>query len=332
VLVALGWMACSDPVDKAAKARIFSPEDPPKVVATAAEKLSVANMPSDPQVSRRVLQMSAAELTERLGSHQMKSSLGFEWSAKEGKQVKLTEVRTVVAGAGGVNGDFHATLENSRDQGLEVIRTQGQVFARSRYGKFRQRLRDRGMSERERDEMSGALRDFYSLFDGKLAFSDQGSTQLEGRETRKFTVSLASKGVEEVERKDLPDLVKAKNGVDPTTRRRLAFFEGRLAKSIDGALWVDEDTGVVLKAQLSGRLNAVGPQGTGEDAQLRVTLDHALSQVGKPVALKPPPDFLPDQDKPSGIADALDRFGVPRGGGVKDAGTSAPPKDPEEDE
>jgi hypothetical protein len=50
------------------------------------------------------------------------------------------------------------------------------------------------------------------------------------------------------------------------------------------------------------------------------------------VALKPPPDFLPDQDKPSGIADALDRFGIPRTGrdaGVTKASAEAPPPDDE---
>ena len=40
--------ACTDPVDKAAKARIFSPEDPPKVVASAAEKLPPEDVADEP--------------------------------------------------------------------------------------------------------------------------------------------------------------------------------------------------------------------------------------------------------------------------------------------
>ena len=50
----------------------------------------------------------------------------------------------LLAGRGGMSGDFHGTIENSHDQGLEVIRADGKVYARRRYGKFRERSRDRG--------------------------------------------------------------------------------------------------------------------------------------------------------------------------------------------
>jgi hypothetical protein len=56
--LALAATACTDPVDKAAKARIFSPEDPPKVVASAAETLPPQEVASDARVARRVLGMS----------------------------------------------------------------------------------------------------------------------------------------------------------------------------------------------------------------------------------------------------------------------------------
>ena len=40
----------------------------------------------------------------------------------------------------------------------------------------------------------------------------------------------------------------------------------------------------------------------------------------KPITLQAPQGYLPDADKPEGIADALDRFGIPRKG-APDAGT-----------
>ena len=159
--------ACSNPVDRAAKERIFSPEDPPPVVASAKEALDPQKLASDPKLARRVLDMGPAEVTERLGPHRFSAEVSFTWTAGK-DNVKLSENRLLESATGGVAGDFHARLDNSRDQGLEVVRSRGQVFARSKYGKYRLRLRDRGMAERTRDETAGALRELDGLFQGRL--------------------------------------------------------------------------------------------------------------------------------------------------------------------
>ena len=58
--------------------------------------------------------------------------------------------------------------------------------------------------------------------------------------------------------------------------------------------------------------------------------------IGQNPELRAPEEYLPDEDKPHGIADALDRFGIPRSG-APDAGTSAaattakPPPEPEDE-
>src|SRR6185503_6564236 len=155
--------ACSNPVDRAAKERIFSPEAPPAVVASAKESLDPQKLASDSKLAHRVVDMGSAEVTERIGPHRFSAEVAFTWTA--GKDtVKLTETRLLESAAGGVSGDFHARIENSRDQGLEVVRARGQVFARSKFGKYRLRLRDRGMAERTRDETAGPLRELDGLF------------------------------------------------------------------------------------------------------------------------------------------------------------------------
>ena len=70
---------------------------------------------------------------------------------------------------------------------------------------------------------------------------------------------------------------------------------------------------MVLRAVLDGRLE-VPAEGSARPAALRVTLDEKVTRIGQAPLLKPPPGALPDVDKPGGIADALDRFGIPRGG------------------
>jgi hypothetical protein len=61
-------------------------------------------------------------------------------------------------------------------------------------------------------------------------------------------------------------------------------------------------------------------------------LKSTLSDIGVDPHLKAPTEFLPDQDKPLGIAAALERFGVPRAGA--DGGTAGSIGEPpaEEDE
>lgn len=323
LLCALVLSACSDAVDKAAKKRIFSPEDPPKAVSSASEKLPPEQVASDGRIARRILGMGAAEATERIGPHAYSAKVSFEWIGN-GRTVKLVESRTLAAGPGGVAGDFRGVIENSRDQGLEVLRVKGQVFARSRYGKFRQRLRDRGMAEREREEIFGAIRDFDALFHGRLKLSEAGTVTHEGRTAWKYSVSLGPAAESTDERPLPPRLVQRDGGVDETTRRRLAFFERRTPRALEGEVWVDAQTSVVVKARLTGRLGVATDEG---EAELRMVVETAMTEIGKDPGLTAPEEFLPDEDKPIGIAEALDRFGIPRGGAKPDAGvpTDEPP-------
>ncbi|GMU60061.1 MAG: hypothetical protein AMXMBFR34_18240 [Myxococcaceae bacterium] len=336
IALVLSLSACSDQVDKAAKKRIFSPEDPPQAVAAASEKLPPQDVAEKPAVARRVLGMSAAEATERIGAHRYVATINWEWSAAAGtggKTVRLKESRALLAGAGGMSGDFFATLSNTNNMGLEVMRVGGKVYARSTYGKdgagkFRQRLRDRGMAERMRDEAFGAVRDFDQLFRGRLKLVAQGTSSFEGRTAWKYVVSLADAAEETPSA--LPPLLEPKGGVDDTTRRRRAFYEQRAPKSLQGEIYVDADTSVVLKAHLDGRMGVTGTDG-GADAELRLALDSSMSDLGKSPRIEVPKDFLPDEDKPAGIAAALKRFGIERAGA--DGGVAASGGDlPEDDE
>jgi hypothetical protein len=332
-LVAICVGACSDPVDKAAKKRIFSPEDPPKVVSSAGQKLDPEKLAENPQTARRVLRMGAAEATERLGPHQFNATVQLEWMGA-GRDEQLIEKRALIAGAGGVSGDFQGTVDNSRDQGLEVIRVNKTVYARNRYGKFRQRLRDRGIAEREREEIYGVLRDFDQIFGGRLKLTSQGNVVAHGRPAWKYAVSLlppeSDAGAEE---DSLPPLAPAKGGLDESTARRIAFFRKRQPRSVQGELVVDQKSAVVLQARLDGKLEVPSPKDSKEkDMAVRMAVELTHSEIGKAPALKAPADFLPDADKPLGIAAALDRFGIPRGTAKgKDAGVEAEQGEEESD-
>jgi len=318
VLLAL-LAACTDPVDRAAKERIFSPEAPPPVVASAKEPLDAQKLASDPKLTRRVLGMGPAEMTERLGPHRFSAEVSFEWSSGK-ERVKLTENRLLESGAGGVAGDFHARLDNSREEGLEVVRARGQVFARSKYGKYRLRLRDRGMAERTRDETAGALRELDGLFQGRMELALEGPTSVEGRPAVRYQIRLAEDGsaTKPARGETPPPVVHARGGLDEDTVRRQRFLEQRQPRKLSGEVVLDGATAVVLRAHLDGTLGVPAGQGVAP-AVLHVLLDERIRDVGKPVSIQVPEGHLPDADKPEGIADALDRFGIQRKGGA-DAG------------
>jgi hypothetical protein len=321
VLALLALLAgCHDPRERTAKQRIFSPEDPPKVVASAQEKLAPEQLADDARLAERILTMGAAEMAERLGAHRFNAQVSFDWSTPSASPVKLTETRLLEADARGVNGDFHAKVDNSQDVGLEVIRVDGAVYARNRFGKFRLRRRDRGMAERTREDVVAPLRELDALFDRRVKLLPQGTVSYEGRPALRYEVQLAS-AAPKAQAAALPALLPAKGGVDETTRRRLAFLATKSPRSLKGEVLIDQATSVVVRASLDGRLEVAG-QGNAKPAALRVTLEQKVTKIGQPPQLKIPPGALPDVDKPLGIADALDRFGVPRGGKA-DAGVEA---------
>jgi hypothetical protein len=328
-LIALVLLAgCKDPVDQAAKKRIFSPEDPPQAVASASQKLPPEETADSVVISRRILGMGAAETTERIGPHTYSAAISWEWTSA-GKNVRLKETRALLSGPGGVSGDFIARMTNTNEQGVEILRVGGKVYARSTYGKdgagrFRQRARDRGMAERVRDEASGALRDFDQLFFGRLKLNAQGTSTLEGRTAWKYVVSLAD-AAPEVDSK-LPPVIAPKNGLDETTKKRQLFYGARTPRTLQGEIYVDAQTSVVLKARLDGRL---GVKSDDAEAELRLVLDSSRGNIGKTPLIETPKDFQPDEDKPDGIAAALTRFGIARTS--SDGGVHTGVAEPEDD-
>src|SRR6185436_4315201 len=134
-------------------------------------------------------------------------------------------------------------------------------------GKYRLRLRDRGMAERTRDETAGPLREVDGLFQGRMALALEGPTSVEGRSAFRYTIRLADAAGDKPARGETPPAAGyARAGLDEDSARR----------------------------------------------QLHVVLDQRLKDVGKAIAIQVPEGHLPDADKPEGIADALDRFGIQR--------------------
>lgn len=329
LVAALALVGCQDPVDKAAKARIFSPEDPPKFVTRAADDLGAEHLDQSPDHIKRVFTMSALEAAERLGPFQVKSKLEYHWKLGE-KALALDENHTLTLGS---HGDFAARLDagdalGESKQGMEIVRAQGRVFARSRFQKFRERDRDRGAADRYLGEVYDVLGTTYDLFDGRIALQPQGETEVAGRKAFKFKVLLAEKepALEDPGPK-LPALQGPKTGLDPHLARELALEQKKEPRSLDGSLTVDARTAVPLAADLTGTL--VAPGQTNAPATLKLVVEQGVLKVSDTLVVAPPKDALPDEGRPQGIAAALERFDLPRAATRADAGEGSEDTDDE---
>jgi|GEM_PF-265040 len=302
-------LACSNEEDKLAKKRIFSQEDPPLAVAAAREVLQAGALATKAELVPRILGMGIAETTERLGAHQFTATLRMEWAGNKQKH-SLTEERLLLSAPGGVLGDFYARLRNGRGQGYEVLRVGHQVFAKNQYGTYRQRLRDRGMAERMRQEAFGVLGDMDRLFGQRLQLRSEGKEEIEGRQAHTFQVALAASPRVEKGRRPLPPKLSPRRELSESSRLRLGFFERRLPETLEGKLWVDASTAVVLRADIRGTLKV--PEEAGADSLVSIYLQARMSHIGQNPQLAIPETFIPDEDKPQGIAAALERFGLGR--------------------
>lgn len=305
ILAALSGAACSSPEDQAAKARIFSPEDPPKVLQAAAETLDAAKLASERDLVERVFAMSAQEAAARLGPHVQKARVSFQWSGA-GREVDLAEDRMVALGKGG---DFHVRIENDEKQGMEWVKVKGVSYARSRYAKFRERRRDRGSSEHVVASAYSTLATFRDWVHGAVRLAPAGSTTIGGRKALKYTVALGEvQPVQADER--LPEVAFPKGGPDADTSLRLAALEKGKPQSVTGMLVVDEATAVPLQADLKAAVLVPGENG---EARLELAVRLDVEGLGKEPAIQVP-DHIEDAPRPPGVVATLKAYGIPRAG------------------
>jgi len=300
---ALAAAACSSEEDQAAKARIFSPEDPPKVLQAAAEKLDAGRLDADPALVDRVFAISAQEAAARLGPHQQDAEISFRWVAGQ-KSVQLAEERMVALGR---NGDFHARIHNDERQGMEWVKVDGISYARSRYAKFRERRRDRGSSEHVVASAYSTLSTFRDWVHGAMALTQAGETTVAGRKAIRYRVALGEMREKELAT-PLPEVAFPKGGPDEDTKLRLEALEKGRPQSVSGTLVVDAATAVPLEADLKAAVVVPGEKG---ESRLELSVKLAVKAHDGTIEV---PKHIEDAPRPPGVVATLKAYGFQRAG------------------
>ncbi|HWV38520.1 MAG TPA: hypothetical protein VN033_08575 [Vulgatibacter sp.] len=293
--------ACTSAEDRAAKERIFSPEDPPRVLLAARERLDPARLPKDAALRERVFSMHAEEARARFGPHEQKVRVSFRWSDGE-REVKLTEDRSVALAG---RDDFHVVVENDERQGMEWVRVDGTSYTRSRWAKFRERRRDRGSSDHVVASAYSTLQTFHDLVHGAIRLDAAGEATVGGRRALRFDASL---GEARAAAKDstLPPPVYPKDGPDPDTALRLAAAKNARPVSLAGTIAVDAATAVPLEADLKATIevpaDAEGKGAATLDLSVRLDVAEGAPRVAVP-------EHMEDAPRPPGVVATLRAYG-----------------------
>jgi hypothetical protein len=317
--------SCKRSEDEAARARMFSPEQPVGELPQAKEKIDAARLADDPALARRVLHMPRAEIEQRLGPHKAQQRVQFAWFRGPGlpdggSEVSLAEETTLVQAPGG---DFSARLVNDHNQGFELLWVKGEVFVKSLYGSFHKRRTDRTDPARIREQSLSGLATFDRLAHG-LKLRSTGETTSEGRRVVRYTVIGFGGRDGETDKSDLPAVQYPENKVDPDTARRLELWEKQEPVRVSGTLVIDAQTAVPLGCDLRGHFKVAG-NGDGPAAELDLHSVLVSSSVGKDPGLKTP-QYEPETSVPHAVKDPL-RFL-----GKAPAAPAAPPAPEEADD
>jgi hypothetical protein len=312
--------------DEAARARIFSPEQPVGTMAEAKEPIDARTLADDSSLAQRVLQMRQSEIEARLGPHKAQQRLQFAWFRGPGlpdggSEVSLSEETTLQQAPGG---DFSVKLVNDHNQGLELVWARGEAFVKSLYGPFHKRRTDRTDPQRIREQALSGLATFDRLARG-LKLKLAGESVAEGRRAIRYSVAGWGTRSTQVELSELPPVqYPGGSSPDPDTARRLELWEKEEPTDVSGSLLVDAETGVPLACDLEGHFKVAAP-GKSPAAELDLHTVLTTTAVRKELTIKSP-QAEPEPSVPHAVKDPLRFLGKEPGAEPGAAG----PEEPEE--
>ncbi|HTT70531.1 MAG TPA: hypothetical protein VMG32_04860 [Anaeromyxobacteraceae bacterium] len=279
----------------------------------------------DPARPLDALAFGADEAAARLGSLAFAADVTWSVERPGAPTLRATEhhrLRQLASGEFDLSVDLDPTAEPGSETGKRVVFARGMTYARARFAPFRQRSADQGLeARRERDQSFRMASELALLYGPALAVASDGEGVALGRRALRYRLSLSGQ---------LPRPAPLPPGLpggayDPDTQRRVDFLEGRVPVALKGELWLDAETGVPLKVSLQG---AFGEQ---KDPQLRaeLSLSAAVTALGAEVpAVAPPPDALPDEHRPRGVARALEAAGLRKPAAGKEREVEEEPDEP----
>lgn len=272
----------------------------------------------DAAVRHRVIAMPFGEAAARLGSLHFESRTHFAFSQGAGRSYEQSDKASVHHDS---QGNVHVTSATPAAQ-VELITAGDKVFVRYDTGQLRQKTRrDVDIDELPEKAFAG-MSQVLNLF-AHIAYTEARQDSIGGRSVTRYKL-----------KNDSSQAPVAPAAVPPSGVRLPAAPPGRWreeARPVDlaGTMAIDNETGVLLEAEVDGRLEI-------RDPAVRVTTlvvhhSHAVSEAGTAGNVRAPTRYISEFRRPIRPRDPLSFF-RDNLGSVPSGATSAHTADIDEDE
>lgn len=172
--------------------------------------------------------------------------------------------------------------ETSHGGGSEAIASGDDYFTKLRYGAFTRRKPDGDEVGRALDEATSLLSGYLRVLGRFARIEPSGEQTLDGRRARGVWIKLA-----------------ASPGAAPDADPKRPWQAAAAASAIDGEVWVDVESGAVLRARLSAAYTAQRGQ---RSIAVRLAYDEKLT-LGEPRRIVTPTEWSPAPQRPRPLVD-----------------------------
>ncbi|HAA54098.1 MAG TPA: hypothetical protein DCE42_05050 [Myxococcales bacterium] len=229
--------------------------------------------------NRRYMYQSAtidlAQANAILGGFVYKAASTYQ--AKRGGRALLLKHKFTITQR--PNGDFHAVVRNNHKKGHDVIWVNGKLYWRGRFRPYRMTSKNLKIAHRWQLRGYGRWRALLGIFGPHLDLQEEGACQQLNRICRKYRVTFRATPHKE----KTFEAGTAWAGKVPDKTRGSAAGQPRVPMSASGRLWVDRQSGLVLKVNFRGTYRL----GKGQGVVTSVRLDAGFTKTGGGV-ISPP--------------------------------------------
>jgi|JI10StandDraft_1071094.scaffolds.fasta_scaffold05147_4 hypothetical protein len=248
--------------------------EPPGLVTpitTAPAPIDVGRAGKEGRELARALAQPWRVAAAKLGDHRL--TITSTVTVKDGDATleQLGETVTIESAAAG---PYHATADNTADDGREVIWQGGQLFLRPRYARWHGRGPETDDEPAAiRDQLAAVLGDYVDLLARGLEVSAKGAETVAGRAGHKLEVKLAPSP------RSLPR--------EALTQR--SWRDSVQVVGIGGEVVLDDELGVALRAAIAGEVTF---ERDGKRLTMAITVKQQVEAIAAPTISPPPADLV----------------------------------------
>lgn len=256
--------------------------------------IAADHLDSELELRNAVLTMPFGEVAARLGSLRFEATSRMRFS-QGSRQLEQTDRYSTHRDD---RGNFHTVVETQQGR-VEVIGIDDDFFVRQNQGHFRRKPNREVQSQERWEELAwSSFRGAFEPFFGRLVLETGRRETLNGRRSLRYRLRLARDA-------STPGPVRLRGGALASPPPSI-WREHAEALALQGDVWVDDETAVVLKADFEGRLQ-LGDQGLSR-RELTLSYQGAVVAIGAAPRVEAPKRSLAEFGRQARPADRLSFF------------------------